>query len=135
MVDCRRNATLCHKKLSEGINMKPQYLFLLLTSLILTGCNKNTTGSAYYKATIVQTSDVSCYLPVLDFSEDASKIYGLTSIPATMFSVTRLPANFNMVGKKLYVSVTTPRPEEDFPCNTLGIGYPHLTLLDVKDRQ
>ena len=106
----------------------------MLTNFFFSSCNKASNETYYFKAKVVQTSDVSCYLPVLNFSEDSSRIRSLTNRTNIGYTVLNLPANFNIQDKKLYVSVTILNPEEEFPCNTLGIIYPRLKILDVKDR-
>jgi len=90
--------------------------------------------SDYFKAKVVLASDVSCNLPVLDFSEDSTAIRKLTDRKNVVYSVLSLPQNLTVQNKDLYVLVKTLKPEEEFPCNTLGIAYPHLKILDAKNR-
>ena len=114
--------------------MKNISISLLLVNFFCSSCNKASNETYYFKAKVVQTSDISCYLPLLNFSEDSSRIRSLTKRNDINYTVLNLPTNFNIQDKKLYVSVTILNPEEDFPCNTLGFSYPHLKILDVKDR-
>lgn len=90
--------------------------------------------SYYFKAKVVQTSDVSCSLPVLDFSEDSTAIRRMTGRKDVTYSVLSLPQNLVIQNLKLYVLVRTLKPEEQFPCNTLGIAYPHLSISGAKER-
>ena len=45
-----------------------------------------------------------------------------------------LNSTLNVTGQKLYVSVTKIPASEDFACNTMGLTYPHLKILDAKAR-
>ena len=113
--------------------MKTLSIFLLVSSFVFS-CKKDNNETYYLKAKVIFTSDISCNLPVLDFSEDAIRLRSLTQLNAIDYSVIDLPSNFNIQDKKLYVSVAILKPEEEFPCNDLGIGYPHLKIVDVKAR-
>ncbi len=132
---CKLDATFYLNQLSGIRKMKSLLISLLILSLYFLSCKKNNTETYFFKAKVVQTSDVSCYLPVLDFSEDSLRIRTLTKRNDINYSVVRLPSSFNVQNKKLYVSVAALQPEEEFPCNTLGISYPHLKILDVSDRE
>ncbi len=114
--------------------MKPLLIILFLFCLSNFSCNKKSNESYYLKAKVIITSDVSCSLPVLDFSEDSIAIRNLTKHNDITYTVLQLPENFNIKNKNLYVSVKVLMPAEEFPCNTLGIFYPHLKILQVKDR-
>ena len=107
---------------------------ILLICFLVSGCKKDSNETYYLKAKVILTTDVSCYLPVLDFSEDLSRLRSLTHLNNIEYTVINLPSNFNIQDKKLYVSVAILKPEEEFPCNDLGIGYPHLKIVDVKAR-
>ena len=50
------------------------------------------------------------------------------------YSVINLPANLNVINNKLYVQVTMLQPAEEYPCNTFGIVYPHLKVVNAKTR-
>lgn len=114
--------------------MKTTSICLLLISFIILSCNKAGNDHPYLKATVLETSDISCDLPILEFSEDAPGIRNITGQSDIDYTVIQLPANFNIQNKKLLVSIRTLHNEEEFPCNTLGIGYRHLKILGVKER-
>ena len=88
----------------------------------------------YLKAKLIQTSDISCGIPALDFSEDSLRIRNITGLNNLIYGVINLPENYRVQDKKLYVSVTTLKPEEEFPCNMLGIILPRLKVTDAKNR-
>lgn len=106
----------------------------MVLCLFLYSCKKESRDDHFLKAKIVQTLDVSCSLPVLDFSEDSLAIQKITDLNSITYSVLGLPPGFVIQNKNLFVLVRTPKPEEQFPCNTLGIGYPHLKILTAKER-
>ena len=89
---------------------------------------------SYLKAKVTQTSDISCYRPVLDFSEDSLRIRALTKLNNLTFTAINLPPNYIINNQKVYVSVVTLPTEEEFPCNTLGILLPRLKVVDAKAR-
>ena len=88
----------------------------------------------YVKAKVVQTSDLSCGRPILDFTEDSAHIRYISGINDLTYAVTTLPAAMNIIDKKLYVFVTILKPEEEFICHALGVSFPHLKLADAKPR-
>ena len=104
------------------------------------GCNKHhecdcaKTEDLYLKTTILSTNDMSCNLPVLDFTEDSVRIRNLTNKGIVQYGVINLPANLNTANNKLYVRVALLSPAEEFICNTLGLGYPHLKVIDAQIR-
>ncbi|HRH49577.1 MAG TPA: hypothetical protein PLP23_12555 [Panacibacter sp.] len=107
---------------------------ILLSCFCFSGCKKDNNETYYLKAKVIFTRDIACNLPVLDFSEDSIRLRSLTQLAAIDYSVINLPSVFNIQDKKLYVSVAILKPEEEFPCNDLGIGYPHLKIINVKAR-
>jgi hypothetical protein len=115
--------------------MKSLLISLLILSLHFLSCKKSNTETYFFKAKVVQANDISCNLPVLDFSEDSSRIRILTKRNDINYSVVKLPSNFNIQNKKLYLSIANLQSEEEFSCNTLGISYPHLKILDVRKRE
>jgi len=110
-------------------------MIMLVLFVIIMGCEKEQTQQVYYlKATVIQTSDISCSRPLLDFSEDSSRIRSLTQSDVITFTVINLPTNYAVKNQKLYVNVTALQPSEEFPCNTLGLMYPRLKIVDAKPR-
>lgn len=111
---------------------------LLFVSAYTLSCKKDASKinfeTYYFRARVVQTSDVSCYLPLLDFSEDSTLIKEMTGQNGVLYSTISLPQNLNIQNQKLYILVRTLKPTEEFPCNTLGIMYPRLKILDAKER-
>ena len=87
----------------------------------------------YLKATVIETNNIDCGRPLLDFSEDSLRIHAIMGSNEERFIITTLDASLNVVGKKLFVSVAQPG-SEDFACTALGPGYAHLKLLDAKPR-
>ncbi len=110
------------------------YLAVLLMAVIA-GCNKAKVETLYANARVAATHDVSCGLPLLDFSEDSARIRLFTGHADLSYTVINLPDSFNVQDKKLYVDVALLRPAEEFPCNTLGIGYPHVKIVAAKVRE
>jgi len=116
-------------------------LILAATCSFLLGCEKDQNciselhcTTEYLKAKVIQTSDISCYKPMLDFSEDSLKIRFQTNLYNLTYSVINLPTEFNVKEQLLYVSVTHLITEEQFPCNTLGIMLPALKIVTAKKR-
>lgn len=122
--------------------MRP-VIVALLTCFTFFGCVKDKEKNCgcvmpyqiyYFKAKVSQISDISCYKPVLDFSEDSIRIRTITNLNNLTYSVINLPSNYIIQDKNLYVSVTALKPEEEYTCNTLAITLPHLKVIDAKSR-
>jgi hypothetical protein len=110
-------------------------LAILLAICVTAGsCRKDNEASGLLKAKVFELSDVSCSAPVLDFSEDSVKIRRFTGLPHLKYVVVGLPSEHFIQGKNLYVSLRKLKPEEDFPCNTLGITYPHIKVVTAETR-
>jgi hypothetical protein len=107
---------------------------LLVICIIAGSCQKEDKESDPLKATVYELSDISCSAPVLDFSEDSVKIRQFTGLPNLRYVVVGLPSEHFILGKKLFVSLRLLRPEEDFPCNTLGLSYPHIKVVTADSR-
>lgn len=117
--------------------MKPLLSSLLFVFICVSACKKNkvqTSEVTYLKAKVANTHDISCGYPILDFSEDSLAIRAITNEQFYKFVVIGLPPAFNVKNKQLYVLVRTLKDAEEFPCLTIGIWWPHLKVLDVKDR-
>ena len=112
-------------------NMK--YLVSIFVILLI-ACNKENINKRYYKVEVIQTSEISCSLPVLDFAEDSISIRAFTKHNNVRYAVIDLPSEFNIQNNKLLVAVDILKPSEEFPCNTLGINYYHLKITSAKER-
>lgn len=89
----------------------------------------------YLKAEVIQTNNIDCGKPLLSFAEDSIRIRQITGKNNSIeFIANGLTFSLNQLHKKLYINVALLKPEEDFPCTTLGISYPHIKLLDAKER-
>lgn len=109
--------------------------FLFFGCVKQTDCGCTMPYQVYYlKAKVSLTSDFACGKPLLDFTEDSARVRLLSASDMPLYTVNTLPQNLNIAGKKLYVSVTIPKPDEIAPCNTMGISYVPLKLLDAKPR-
>jgi hypothetical protein len=113
----------------------------LLICIIFIGCKKDKICDCvmpyqiyYLQAKLTQTSDISCHLPVLDFSEDSVRIRNITGLTDLTFTAKYLPAGLVIQGQKMYVSVTTLPQGENPACNALGIPYPAIKVVDAKPR-
>jgi hypothetical protein len=117
------------------------FLLLLSIAIVVGGCKKEQICDCpmpyqiyYLKAKVTQTNDLSCGKPVLDFADDSLRIRSQAQSNSLAFTVINLPANFIVQNQKLYVSVAALQPSEAFACNTLGIPYPSLKIVDAKPR-
>lgn len=89
---------------------------------------------SYLKAKVVTSSDLTCNRPVLEFSEDSFRVRQISGLADLTYVGHVLQTSLNVTGKKLYLSVAKMPANEEFACNTLGISYPHLKILDAKAR-
>jgi hypothetical protein len=114
----------------------------LIACITFSGCNKEKVCNCvmpyqiyYLKAKVIQTSDISCNMPVLDFSEDSLRIRSLTNLDNLIYTISNLQSNYIIQNQKLYVSIVSLKPNEEFPCNTIGILLPRLKVVDAKKRE
>lgn len=87
------------------------------------------------KAEVIQTDNIDCGKPLLSFAEDSVRIRLITGKSNSIECILNdLPLSLNQLHKKLYVNVTSLKSQEEFTCLTLGMAYPHIKLLDAKER-
>jgi hypothetical protein len=121
--------------------MKPLLVSLpfvfVFVFVCVAACRKNdvqTSPVTYLKARVANTHDFSCGTPILDFSEDSLAIRGMTNEKSITFIVISLPSQLNVQDKKLYVAVRPLTSKEEFPCLAIGLWYPHLKVIEAKER-
>ena len=88
----------------------------------------------YLKAIVIDTYNLDCHKPLLDFTEDSARIHTISRLNTEKFIMTSLDADLNILNKKLYVSVSILQSGEYFPCTAMGPFYPGLKLIDAKPR-
>lgn len=91
-------------------------------------------ASIWVNATVLNTNGISCRTPVLDFSEDSTKVHTFTGNSELTYVVKGFPSELNTQGKKVLVQIAIPRPEEYFTCITLGPNWPELKVLTANAR-
>lgn len=109
----------------------------LLFALTLYSCQKKVEddcNTCYLKAVVIDTSDVSCEHPVLDFSEDSVRVFAFSGKHQLQYIIHKLPAAFTVLNKKLYISVSTDVSKDSFACHAYGTPYPLLHFVEAKDR-
>jgi hypothetical protein len=109
--------------------------FFIIIVLTLTSCQKDTNEqSIWLKATVVNTKDINCSLPVLNFNDDSLKVRVLTGNHDLTYVVKTLPSQLNIQGNKVLVQVANLKPGESFACLTFGPNWPAIKILDAKAR-
>lgn len=119
------------------ISMRQAIVALLFVFICVCACKKDsgqTSPVTYLKAVVANVHDISCGYPLLDFSEDSLAIREITKEKWNIIVVPNLPSQFNLQNKKLYVAVRPLKPEGEFLCLAIGIWYPHLKIVDAKER-
>ena len=113
-------------------------LFTISFLLTFVGCNKKSDEkSIWVNAIVFNTNDINCGMPVLDFSEDSTKVRAFTgnSVLNTLTYVVKgFPSELNAKDKKVLVQIAILRPENYFPCLTYGASWPALKVLTAKAR-
>lgn len=89
----------------------------------------------YLSAKVHNINDLSCSLPTLSFEEDSIRIKNISQVNSTVYVVKNLPAGLNIKDKKLFVKIETLKPQEEFACTTIGFSYPHLNIIEAKERE
>lgn len=110
-----------------------RYLIVFLI-FCLSACNKKDPQTQYLKCKVLSTKDISCNIPILDFSDDSLAIKRLTGKQDILYVVKELSANLNEKDMQLYVTVRELKQEEAFPCLAIGVWYPSLMITDAKRR-
>jgi hypothetical protein len=109
--------------------------FFIIIVLTLTSCRKDANEQfIWVNATVVDTKDINCAMPVLNFNDDSVKVFAFTGNHDLTYVAKGFPSQLNIQGKKVLVQIAILKPEESFPCFTLGPNWPAIKILDAKDR-
>jgi hypothetical protein len=111
-------------------------LLPVLLVIVLFSCDKKGTdeklmccGLNYVKAVVIETSNIDCGKPVVDFSDDSVKIRSITGLPDLKYTLDQLPAELNIADKKLLIAIRPLASQEEFACLAIGINYRHLKFI------
>ena len=109
--------------------------FFIIIVLTLTSCQKDANEqSTWLKATVVDTKDINCTLPVLNFNDDSVRVRLFTGNHDLTYVVKGFPSQLNIQGNKVLVQVAILKSGESFACLTLGPSWPAIKILDAKGR-
>lgn len=81
---------------------------------------------------VEDTADLACGLPVIRFLDKTSPVRKKTSLETLTYSAYELDDSLNIVGTKLIVEFTEVSPENSRVCNTLGVSYPGITIVNAR---
>lgn len=109
--------------------------FLIIIVLTLISCQKDDAEqSIWLKATVVNTKDINCALPVINFNDDSVRVRAFTGTRDLTYVAKGLPSQLNIQGKKVLVQIAILKSGESFPCLTLGPNWPAIKIVEAKDR-
>jgi hypothetical protein len=109
--------------------------FFLFIVLALASCQKDANEqSIWLNATVVNTKDINCALPVLNFNDDPVRVRAFTGNDDLTYVVKGLPSQLNIQGNKVLVQIAILKSEESFACLTFGPNLPAIKILNAKSR-
>jgi hypothetical protein len=112
-----------------------KFIIAISSLLILVSCNKKVDEeSISVNAIVFNTSDLNCGMPVLNFSDDSTKVRAFTGNSAFTYVVYGFPSELNTTGKRVLVQIAILTPENYFPCLTFGPSWPALKVLTAKTK-
>ena len=116
--------------------MRPVCFALFSFAILAFSCEKaQVEESAWLNAVVIDTNDINCGFPLLDFSEDSTKVRAITGEAYRLqFISTGLPMELSIEGNRIRVIITKLKPEESFPCLTLGPNYPAIKIANASAR-
>jgi hypothetical protein len=108
--------------------MKLMIAIIFLFTLI--NCKKKVDEESIgVNATVYNTKDMNCGKPVLDFSDDSTKVRAFTHNSGLTYVVYGFPSELNAKGKGVFVQIAILKAENSFPCLTFGPNWPALKVL------
>jgi hypothetical protein len=109
--------------------------FFIIIVLTLTSCQKDANEqSIWVNATVIDTKDINCALPVLNFNDDSVRVRAFTGNRDLTHVAKEFPSQLNIQGKKVLVQIAILKSEESFACLTFGPNWPAIKILDAKGR-
>jgi hypothetical protein len=124
----------CNDYYLFSVNLLIMKSFLLIIAIFVftAGCKKYIPSAL--KATLVDTSNIDCGYPLLNFADDSNRIRSITKQTGLYYVAKGLPDSFRIAGKRLLVDVSLLSSDNDFACTTLGISYPHILIVKAIPR-
>ncbi|MBJ7879717.1 hypothetical protein [Gelidibacter salicanalis] len=110
--------------------MKKIIFAVFILNLIIISCSKDDMNDEFYDATVLGKGLDCGNLFLIKFNRELPgfPVYDLENI----YYENNLPDTFKIEGKKIKVKVRAPKNDEAVACTTLGTGYPHVYIIEVK---
>ena len=85
-----------------------------------------------FRVIIEDEKDIACSLPVITFLDNLEKVKEKTSLETLTYNAYQLDTSLNTKGTELIIRFTPTVPDDLKACNTLGIGYSWITVLEAR---
>jgi hypothetical protein len=112
--------------------MRIRTIFLLIF-LIASSCEKEEPIiKNEFRVVVEDTRDLACYLPVIRFLDKEDQVKKQTDLETLTYSAINLDNSFNITGNILIIEFRKVKDEELRICNTLGIPFPGVFIVNTR---
>jgi hypothetical protein len=112
--------------------MKTKLVFFLGLFILYSCDNEDTLADNEFLVVIENTADIACSLPVIHFLQKEEQVKKKTSIETLTYNAYHLDNSLNVVGTKLIIEFTRISTQDIHVCNTLGTGYPGISIVRAR---
>jgi hypothetical protein len=119
---------LCLKDMGKILKI----IIMLFIGALISCENDDILADDEFLVIVDSESDLACSLPVIRFLDKAEKVKEKTSLETLTYNAHNLDDNLNVTGTMLLIKFKETVPEDFRACNTLGIGYPWITIVNAR---
>jgi hypothetical protein len=119
---------LCLKEIGKILKI----IIMLFLGALISCENDDILAHDEFLVIVDSESDLACSLPVIRFLDKVEKVKEKTSLETLTYNAHNLDSNLNITGTRLLVKFTETASEDFRVCNTLGIGYPWITIIEAR---
>ena len=113
------------------MNKRVVILFGAIFSTICS-CDDSELTADEFTVVVESTADFACSLPLIRFTDNIIKVKSKTLQESLVFNAYHLADSLNMMGATLIVQFEDVDPAAYRVCNTLGLGYPEITIVSAR---
>jgi hypothetical protein len=112
--------------------MKLRVVLFFGTFLLLSCGNDEILPGNEFTVIVENTSDLACALPVIRFLDKEIEVKKKTKLETLTYNAYHLNNSLNVNGRKLIIEFTLVANEDMRACNTLGIGFPGISITNAR---
>ena len=107
-------------------------LLIIFMGTVFSCENESINNNDEFLAFVESEKDISCGLPVVRLLDKLDRVQIITGAKGSSFNAYLLDNKFKVVGTELIIRFKKTDDKDLRACNTLGLMYPCITILDAR---